>query len=101
MTQYKTVVNVPKISNPSLSVRLFYEQTEIGTAEICGIFGCCRNKSVALKARAREQMEMDGVMSFSTRAVNVVSAYKSWGIDVKRLENGMNRPKLRMTEAVG
>lgn len=100
MTSYKTIVNVPKIADPALAVRLYYEQIEIGTPEICNVFGCCKATATKLKHRAREQMDLDGVMSYNTRNVNVISAYKSWGIDVKRLENGLNRPKLRMTGAV-
>ena len=100
MTSYKTVVNVPRIANPALAVRLWYEQIEIATDDICDIFGCSKGTAAKLKHRAREQMDLDGVMSYNTRHVNVISAYKSWGIDVKRLENGLNRPKLRMTGAV-
>lgn len=101
MTSYKTVVNVPRIADPALAVRLWYEQPEIGTTEIRAIFGCSTGTAQKLKRRAREQMELDGVMSFNSRAVNTVSAYKSWGIDIRRLENGLNRPKLRMTEVGG
>lgn len=100
MTSYKTIVNVPKIADPALAVRLYYEQIEIATADICDIFGCSNGTATKLKKRAREQMDLDDVMSYNTRNVNVISAYKSWGIDVKRLENGLNRPKLRMTGAV-
>lgn len=100
MASYKTVVNVPRLADPALAVRLWYEQIEIGTTDICEIFGCSKGTATKLKNRAREQMDLDGVMSYNTRNVNVISAYKSWGIDVKRLENGLNRPKLRMTGGV-
>ena len=99
--RYPTVVNVPRVADPALAVRLWYEQTEIGTNEICGIFGCSKGTALKLKHRAREQMQLDGSMSFNSRAVNTVCAYRSWGIDVKRLEAGLNRPKLRMTEVGG
>ncbi len=99
MAVYKTVVNVPRIADPALAVRLWYEQIEIGTSDICGIFGCSKGTAAKLKRRAWEQMNMDSVMSYNSRSVNVISAYKSWGIDAKRLENGLNRPKLRMTGA--
>jgi hypothetical protein len=98
MTDYKTVVNVPKLANPSLAVKLWYEQVEIGSGDIREIFGCCPTTARKLKLRAREQMEMDECMSFNSKNVNVICAYKSWGIDVKRLERGLDRPKLRLTE---
>ena len=99
--RYTTVVNVPLVSDPALAVRLWYEQTEIGTNEIREIFGCSAGTAMKLKRRARERMEMDGVPSFNSRAVNTVCAYASWGLDVKRLEAGLNRPRLRMTGAGG
>ena len=97
--RYETIVNVPRIADPALAVRLWYEQVEIGTPDICGIFGCSTGTAVKLKRRAREQMDLDSVQAFNSRAVNIVCAYKSWGLDVKRLEAGLNRPRLRMTEA--
>lgn len=99
--RYKTVVNVPRIADPAFAVRLWYEQIEIGTADIRTLFGCSTGTAQKLKHRAWEQMEMDGAMSYNAHSVNVVCAYKSWGIDVKRLEAGLNRPKLRLTEANG
>lgn len=96
---YNTVVNVPRLADPALAVRLWYEQAEISTKEICEIFGCSNGTAVKLKKRAREQMGLDDTPSFNSRAVNTVCAYKSWGLDVKRIEAGLNRPKLRMTEA--
>ena len=96
---YNTIVNVPRLADPALAVRLWYEQVEIGTQDICEIFGCSSGTAVKLKRRAREQMDLDDVPGFNSRTVNVVCAYKSWGLDVKRLEAGLNRPRLRMTEA--
>lgn len=95
---YKTIVNVPKVADPSLAVRLWYEQTEIGTNDVCDIFGCSKSTAIKLKARAREEMEESKTPSFNSTLVNTECAYRSWGIDVKRLEKGLNRPKLRLCD---
>ena len=99
--RYETIVNVPRIADPALAVRLWYEQVEIGTPDIRAIFGCSVGTAQKLKRRAREQMALDGAMSFNAHSVNVVCAYRSWGIDARRLEAGLNRPRLRLTEGDG
>lgn len=93
---YKTLVNVPSVKNPAAAVKLYYEQTEIGTEDILTIFGCSRSTATKLKARAREEMANGKIPSFNTTKVNVEAAFRAWGIDVKRLEKGLNRPVLRL-----
>lgn len=96
MTEYQTKVNVPSVKSPQSAVKFWYEQTEIGSQEIQEIFDCSRTTVTQLKNRAREEMRLTGTPSFNSTKVNTECAFRSWGLDVKRLERGLNRPVLRL-----
>lgn len=89
-------VNVPTSVNVDTAVTLYYSKTEITTRDICAIFGCCKTTANLLKKQAREAQINDGVPFYNARAVNVETAFRAWGLDIKRLERAQKRPKLRL-----
>lgn len=91
--------NVPTTVNIDTAVTLYYSRTEIGTSDIQTIFGCGASKAQQLKRVAREAQDADNVPFYNAHAVNVEVAYKTWGLDVKRMERAQKHPKLRLGEA--
>lgn len=97
MSNHQT--NVPTNVNIDEAVTLYYARTEIETKDIQTIFGCSASKANHLKKMAREAQDADNIPYYNARAVNVESAYRTWGLDVKRMERAQRHPKLRMGEA--
>ena len=89
-------VNVPTTVNIDTAVALYYSKTEITTRDICAIFGCCKTTGNLLNKQAREAQINDGVPFYNARAVNVETAFREWGLDIKRLERAQKHPKLRL-----
>lgn len=90
--------NVPQVRDHAEALRLYREQTEIGTGDIAAIFGVSPSTARRLKSVVRERMAEDKTPSYNANLVNVETAYKTWGLDVRKLERAV---KLRMTEAGG
>lgn len=89
-------VNVPTTVNIDTAVALYYSKTEITTRDICAIFGCCKTTGNLLKKQARAAQINEGVPFYNARAVNVETAFRAWGLDIKRLERAQKHPKLRL-----
>ena len=89
-------MNVPPTVNIDSAVALYYAKTEITTRDICAIFGCCKTTANLLKKQAREVQDRDGTPLYNARAVNVETAFRAWGLDIKRLERAQNHPKIRL-----
>lgn len=89
-------VNVPTTVNIDTAVTLYYSKTEITTRDICAIFGCCKTTANLLKRDARAVQINDCVPFYNARAVNVETAFRAWGLDIKRLERAQKHPKLRL-----
>lgn len=94
-------VNVPTTVNIDTAVALYYSKTEITTRDICAIFGCCKTTGNLLKKQAREAQINEGVPSYNESAVNVETAFRAWGIDIKQLERAQKHPKLRLGGDLG
>ena len=93
-------INVPTNVNIDAAVTLYYARTEIEAKDIQTIFGCGASKAQQLKRAALEAQDADHVPYFNAHAVNVEGAYKTWGLDIKRMERAQKHPKLRLGEAV-
>lgn len=89
-------MNVPTTVNVDTAVTLYYAKTEITTRDICAIFGCCKTTANLLKKKAREVQDRDGTPLYNARAVNVETAFRAWGLDIKRLERAQKHPNLRL-----
>ena len=64
------------------AVDVYYQSDRVGNKDIMRLFDCGEGTARKLKSMAREQEAKDGRISPSTTTVNVVSAYKAWGIDI-------------------
>lgn len=84
---YETIVNVPPVSDIGAALRTYYEKRELTISDIMELFGVGRSKATRLKARALEEQRRDGRPLWNGRAVNTECAYRSWGIEVRELEN--------------
>lgn len=87
-------VRIPTISSLETALKLYYERIELCNCDILELFGDLSTATVSrLKAKAREQMAADGVLSWSGFGVNTESAYRSWGIDIDNIESRYNKLK--------
>lgn len=84
---YETVVNVPPVADIWAALKTYYEKRELTVADIMELFGVGRSKAARLKQRALEEQRRDGRPLWNGRAVNTECAYRSWGIEVRELEN--------------
>lgn len=84
---YETIVNVPPVADIGAALRTYYEKRELTISDIMELFGVGRSKAARLKQRALEEQRRDGRPLWNGRAVNTECAYRSWGIEVRELEN--------------
>lgn len=86
-------MHAPKIED---AVKMYDENTEIGTAEIMKLFGCGRCTAANKKKIAKQAMAREGKRCFLPQNVNVEVAFAVWGIDIelfKRKYNEMQKYK--------
>lgn len=81
--------NVPQVRDIREAVKLYYEKTELTTADIMGLFGCKRTKAQRLKDMAREAQTERGVKVWDARAVNTKAAFPAWGLQIRDLEDSL------------
>ena len=74
----------------SKAVEIYYRHIEIGTADICDIFNCGRNKALRLKIVRDEMVKLDKV-PFNANHVNTEIAFKVWSLDIKDLERRLRK----------
>lgn len=84
---YETIVNVPPVVDIGAALKTYYEKRELTVADIMELFGVGRSKAARLKQRALEEQRRDGRPLWNGRAVNTECAFRSWGIEVRELEN--------------
>ena len=87
MSEYQTRCNVPQVRDLAKAVEIYYTKHEMATADIRALFGCSASTAQKLRRRGKEQMAMDGVPAWNDQYVNTACAYRSWGIEVRELEN--------------
>lgn len=88
---YKTGVNVPVPVSLENALRIYYEKRELRSSDIMELFNCSRTKACALRKRALEEQANAGEPLWDNRAVNTKCAYKSWGIDIREIEDSLGR----------
>lgn len=85
-------VRVPQVKNARIALSVYYSKSEIGNADIKMLFGDMGQERITkLKVVARERMREENCPTYNARYVNTECAYKAWGIDVKRLERGIEK----------
>ena len=89
-----TNVRVPQISSVQTAIRIYYEKIELRNQDILELFGNMSSATVSrLKKKAREQMALDGVTSWTGYGVSTESAYRAWGLDINDLEKRYSKLK--------
>lgn len=92
MVKQQNNVRVPQISSVEKALEIFYTKTELSNFDITELFGKHSSATVArLKAKVREQMSEQGVVSWNAQCVNTAVAFKTWGIDVSDLEHRLKK----------
>ena len=84
-------LRVPQIRDAEEALRLYYTQPQIGKADCMRIFGCSANAWWRLKRAALDAMRAREVPQWNGRYVSTIVAFEAWGIDVPRLERGLER----------
>lgn len=84
-------LRVPQIADQEEALRVWYTQPQIGKADCCKIFGCSEHIWWRLKAAAVDKMREKKIPSWNGRMVSTIAAFEAWGIDVERLEKGVQR----------
>jgi len=75
-----------KQPNLDAAIRIYYQFTEIGNAEIREIFGVRGETACKLKRMAREVMVETNVRVWDAYSVNTKCAYHAWGLDIDDME---------------
>lgn len=69
------------------ALRIYYENPELGNAEIKELFGEMSSAAIAkIKRQVRVVQSERGVMRFRENSVNTEIAYEVWGINAADLE---------------
>ena len=89
--KYKTGVNVPAPVSLENALRIYYEKRELRIGDIMELFGCSKSRACALRKRALEEQAETGEPLWDTRAVNTKCAFRSWGIEVRDLEDSLGK----------
>ncbi len=88
---YKTRVQVPQVRDLETAIRLFYEKNELAPKDVKEIFGCSAPMAAKLIRRGQEEMELSGAPYWNLRNVNSECAFRSWGLDIGRMERALAR----------
>lgn len=80
-------VRIPTISSLQTAIKLYYERLELINKDITELFGDLSSATISrLKKKAREQMAIDGVQSWTGYGVSTTSAFRAWNLDIVDLE---------------
>ena len=78
---------VPRITDLATAIKVYYENIELGSAEIRELFGDISNGKVTnLKNAVLKVMSERGIVHFGYRTVNTQVAYEVWGLKIEDLE---------------
>lgn len=88
-----------KMPDAEKALKLYYEKTEIDSAEIRELFNCNSTTATRLKKQVQAEMAKTGVKTWMPRNVDVQTAYKVWCIDVDNLERKL--AKLQKLKSAG
>lgn len=84
-------VTRPRVVSMMTAFNIYYNNYELGSAEIRKLFDCSPSTATKLKKIARQYQEDRGVMTFSDTTVNTKCAYEAWGIDIADIEKRVRR----------
>lgn len=85
-------VRIPQLCSVENAVRLYYEKSELTSADIKRLFDIHSSATVTkLKALAREKMIEEKIPARDSRNVNTAMAYKAWGLDISDLEQRLKK----------
>ena len=74
----------PKID---VALKIYFEHSELESEHIKVLFGDISKATITqLKNKARNQMRLDEVVTFSRSAVDTDCAFKAWNINVESLK---------------
>lgn len=79
-------VRVPQVADIRAAIELYWKNTEIGTNDICRLFGVSRERAGKLKELARVKMREEHTINYNPLCVNTEVAYEVWGIPIRSLE---------------
>ncbi|MGN0179306.1 MAG: hypothetical protein ACI4DY_07700 [Monoglobaceae bacterium] len=85
-------IMIPRIKNFETAIRLYYENMELGTAEIQELFLPKKGESLSiskvtqLKNAVKEVQRQRGVLTYSSSTVNTELAYEVWGLNIVQIE---------------
>lgn len=77
--------------NIETAVRLYYEKSELMSADIKLLFSCGATTATRLKNQARQEMAKKGVHSWIPSSVNTKVAFETWGIDIADFERRLKK----------
>lgn len=87
-------VRIPTISSLQTAIKLYYERLELINKDITELFGDLSSATISrLKKKAREQMAIDGVQSWTGYGVSTESAYRAWNLNIADLEKRYSKLK--------
>ena len=86
-----TTVRVPQVQDLETAIRLYYERNELSSADIKALFGCSESTVAKLKRLAKERMREEGTISWNALQVNTEAAWRAWGLDITKMEQGLRR----------
>lgn len=81
-------VRIPQIASVETAIRIYYEHSELSSADIVELFGSNTKKSrvTKLKNKAREISVQNGTQIWNAQNVNTADAFAAWGLDIADLE---------------
>lgn len=79
-------VRIPQVADIRAAIELYWSKTEIGTNDICALFGTGRDRAAKLKNVARALMEERQTINYNASRVNTEVAYEAWGLQIADLE---------------
>lgn len=83
------------------ALELYYTKTEISSADIRSLFGCCPSTATKLKKEVKEAMAKKAIKTWLPGNVDVKTAYEVWQIDVEELEKRLAKlNKLKKSQVI-
>lgn len=79
-------VRIPQVKDIRAAIELYWSKTEIGTNDICELFGVNRDRAARLKSVARARMEERKTINYNAACVNTEDAFEAWGLQIADLE---------------
>lgn len=91
-----------KMPDMKLAVQMYYEKSELTSADIRKLFDVCATTATRLKKQAQKAMaaKEEKVRTWYPNTVNTKIAYEAWGINVEDCEARLKKLKQLHTAGV-